>query len=224
MLWLGLSVSLWLSVSFIQRKLSGMCLSGVLWTLCHLQVHIYQSYVIHTRPAAKWLLCVQALIASGHPSHTATIMQLFFSLHTERWAMHVSTVAFLTSALYMFLSSAYKYSGWQTDMCPPVCPPLDQWQYEPGARLCVSAGLLAFWQRIGLQTLCLRPHTPHTPHAGGGRGQLLVVCIDFFFLHMSNISVCAHLCTVCFLVIWHSKGTSVYSITFANVAEVPTKL
>lgn len=65
-----------------------------------------------------------------------------------------------------------------------MCPPSDQRQYEPGAELRVSAGLLALWQRVGLQTLCLCPHTPHTPHAGGGGGQLMVVCINFLYVQL----------------------------------------
>lgn len=67
----------------------------------------------------------------------------------------------------------------QTDIHLSLCPPSDRRQHETGAGLCVSAGLLALWQRVGLQKLCLCPHTPHTPHAGGGGGQLLVVCIHF---------------------------------------------
>lgn len=81
-------------------------------------------------------------------------------------------------------------------MHPSLCRPSDQRHYEPGAGLCVSAGLLALWQRIGLQTVCLRPHTAHTSYAGGGRGQLLVVCIHFS-LHKYSISVCVLICAQC---------------------------
>lgn len=90
-------------------------------------------------------------------------------------------------------------------MRPFLSPPSDQRQYEPGAGLCVSAGVLALWQRVGLQTLCLCPHTPHTPHAGGGGGELMVVCI---FLSICTVFLCVSLFVhgvflcVCLLVIW----------------------
>jgi len=80
-----------------------------------------------------------------------------------------------------------------------VLPQIKQ-QNEPGAGLCVSAGELALWQLVGLQTLRLCPHTPHTPHAGGGGGQLLVVCIHFFpictvFLYWYEVSAqCVYPC------------------------------
>lgn len=96
-----------------------------------------------------------------------------------------------------------------------VCPPSDQRQYEPGAGLCVSAGLLALWQRVGLQTLCLCPHTPHTPHAGGGGGQLVVVCINFLSI-CTVISVCVLTRVQCvfvyLLVIWRERRLSAFKV------------
>lgn len=92
----------------------------------------------------------------------------------------------------------------QTDMHLFLCPPSDQRQYEPGAGLCVSAGLLALWQRVGLQTLCLCPYAPHPPHAGGGGGQLMVVCnIYFFSICTPCLCVCVLICAVLFFVCFY---------------------
>ncbi len=148
---------------------------------------------------------VQALMASGLSSHTHTHTQPRCCLHVKEsvWVCrHTAERIFpacpsyvLTSQISVSVFLCIKHNGVcvrqisrqagrLTDMHPFLCHPSDKRQYEPGAGLCVPAGLLALWQRVGLQTLCLCRHTPHTPHAGGGGGQLVVVCINF-------LSICA---------------------------------
>lgn len=108
-----------------------------------------------------------------------------FSLHVSCKRRYFPVLSAISTRI-MHRNQSCKPSR-QTDKHPVLCSPSDHWQYEPGARMCVSAGLLALWQRAGLQKLCLCPHAPHSPHAGGGGGQLMVVCIHF-------LSICQQFC------------------------------
>lgn len=90
----------------------------------------------------------------------------------------------------------------------PPDPPSDRQQYEPGTGLRLPATLPAAGQRVGLQTHGFRPHALHAPHAGGGGGQLMVVCINpppLPSIRAAYLHVCLphfSFFTVCLLEIW----------------------
>lgn len=194
-----------------------MCLAGVSWSLCLLRLHVYQSYVIHTQTCCQMtaLLC-KHWWPRAH-THTTTVL---FGCNRESVNVQQRKISplILTTQIFVFFYIMHnKLSKTSVQASRLTCilfpTPLDQRQYEPGAGLCVSAGELAFWQRVGLQKLRLCPHTPHTPHASGGRGQFMVVCNSFLCICAIFLCVFLNLCKTCLcvslLVLWWKEDCEV---------------